>query len=320
MSSVRVLAAVLAVWALPCAAQNYPNKPVRMIVPFAAGGPTDILARMMAHKMTESWGQSVLIDNRGGGGGMIGADAAAKSAPDGYTIFLGGITTLVMSTYIHKNRPYDDRRDFRPVTFTTRQPLLLMAHPSLPVKSLKQFIALAQARPGDINYATSGPGGSGHLAGVLLSGMTKINIVHVPYRGAAPGINDLIAGQVQTMFGSPLAVVGHIRAGRIHALAITGEKRSAALPQVPTFAESGLPGYDASTWNGIVVPTGTPRPVIDRLHGEIVKVLRDPTVRERLAVDGSEPIGSTPEEFAKFIDAEHVKWGKVVRDAGIRIE
>lgn len=320
MISHRIFAAVLSLIAVPVWAQSYPSKPVRMIVPFTAGGPTDILARMMAQKLTESLGQSVVVDNRGGGGGMIGGEAAAKAPPDGYTIYLGGIATLVMSTYIHKHRPYDDRRDFRPVSLTTRQPLLLMVHPTLPAKTLKQFIALAQARPGDINYATSGPGGSGHLAGVLLSGMAKIKIVHVPYRGAAPGINDLVAGQVQTMFGSPLAVVGHIRAGRIHAVAITGEKRSSALPQVPTFAEGGLPGYDASTWNGIMVPTGTPRAIIDRLHAEIAKILQDASVRERLAVDGSVAVGSTPEQFAQFIDAEHAKWSKVVREAGIRIE
>ncbi len=299
--------------------QSFPAKPVKMIVPFSAGGPTDILARMMAQKLTDVWGQSVVIDNRPGGGGVIGGQLAASSPPDGYTLFLSGITTLIFSTYTHKNRPYDDRRDFQPVTQTTSQPLLLMTHPALPVKTLKQFIALAKARPGEINYGTSGPGGSGHLAGVLLRSVAKIDIVHVPYRGAAPAINDLIAGQVQSMYGSPLAVAPHIRSGRMRALAITGEARSPALPDVQTFAESGLPGYDASTWNGIVVPTGTPRDRIDVLYRGIAKVMRDPETKKTLALDGSVAIGSTPKEFAAFIDAEHAKWSQVIREAGIRV-
>lgn len=304
---------------LNCAAQGYPNKPVKMIIPFSAGGPTDILGRLIALKVSESWGQSMVIDNRPGGGGIIGAELAVNSAPDGYTIFLGGITTLVLSTYTHKNRPYDSLRDFLPVTQATVQPLLLMTHPTLPVKTLKQYIALARARAGEINYGTSGPGGSGHLAGVMLSLMTKIDIVHVPYRSGAPAINDLIAGQVQSMFGSPLAVVPHIRNGKIHAVAITGQKRSAAVPNVPTFEESGLPGYDASTWNGFVVPAGTPRAIIDRLHSELSKALRDPTTVKRLAIDGSVAIGNKPEEFAAFINAEHAKWSKVVRAANLHV-
>ncbi len=302
------------------AAQGYPSKAVKMIVPFPAGGPTDILGRLLGQKLTESWGHGVVIDNRPGGGGLIGGQLAAKSPPDGYTIYLGGITTLVLSTYVHKSRPYDALRDFLPVTLTTMQPLLLMTHPTLPAKTVKDFIALAHARPGEINYGTSGPGGSGHLAGELLRGMTKIDIVHVPYRGAAPAINDLLAGQVQSMFGAPLAVVPHIRSGKIRALAVTGQKRSLAVPDVPTFDEAGLPGYDASTWNGIMVPTGTPRAIIDRLHGEIAKILRAPNTLDRLAGDGSVAVASTPEEFAAFIKAEHAKWGKVVREANIRVE
>ena len=301
-------------------AQGYPAKPLKMIRPFPAGGPTDILGRLVGQKLTESWGQNVLIDNRPGGGGLIGGQLAAKSPPDGYTIYLGGITTLVLSTYVHKNRPYDSQRDFLPVTQTTVQPLLLMVHPALPVKTVKEFIALARTRPGEINYGTSGPGGSGHLAGELLRGMTGINIVHVPYRGQPPALNDLLAGQVQSMLGAPLAVVPHIRNGKIRALAITGQKRSIAVPDVPTFDEAGLPGYDASTWNGIMVPTGTPRAIIDRLYGEIVKILRAPHTLDRLAGDGSVAVASTPEEFAAFIKAEHVKWGKVVREANIRVE
>ena len=301
-------------------AQSYPAKSVKMIVPFPAGGPTDIVARLLGQKLGETWGQSVVIDNRPGGGGVIAGQLAAKSPSDGYTIFLGGITTLVLSTYVHKNRPYDSLREFLPVTQTTLQPLLLMVHPSLPVKTVQEYLALARARPGQINYGTSGPGGSGHLAGELLRSMTGINIVHVPYRGQPPALNDLLAGQVQSMLGAPLAVIPHIRNGKIRALAVTGQKRSLAAPSVPTFAEAGLPGYDASTWNGIMVPAGTPRAIIERLHSDSVKILRAPGNQERLATDGSIAIASTPEEFASFINAEHAKWSKVVRDANIRIE
>lgn len=301
-------------------AAGYPSKPLKMIVPFPAGGPTDIVARLVGQRLTEVWGQQVVIDNRPGGGGIIGGLLAAKSPADGYTFFLGGITTMVLSTYTHKSRPYDAQRDFQPVTMATMQPLMLQVHPSLPVKTVKDYLALARSRPGEINYATSGPGGSGHLGGELLKLMTQINIVHVPYRGLPPAINDLIAGQVQSMLSSPLAALPHIRAGKIRAIAITGDKRSAAAPELPTFAEAGLPGYDASTWNGYLVPMGTPRVLIDRLNGEIVKILRAPATQERLAVDGSIAIGGTPEEFAKFIQSEHAKWSKVVRAANIRVE
>ncbi len=315
-----VLGITLWLAATAACAQAYPVKPLKLVLPFPAGGPTNIVARLFGQRLSEIWGQNVLIDNRPGGGGLIGATLAAKSPADGYTLYLGGITTMVLSVYVHKNLPYDPQRDFAPVTLATTQPLLLMTHPALPVKTLKEFLALARARPGEINYATSGPGGSGHLAAEMLRLSTKIDIVHVPYRGAPPAINDLIAGQVQSMFGSPLAVAPHIRAGKISALAITGQKRSPAVPNVPTFDEAGLPGYDASTWNGISVPSGTPRAIIDRLQGEIAKILRTPNTAERLAVDGSVAVGSTSEEFAAFIKTEHAKWSKVVREANIRVE
>ena len=315
-----VAAAIVSMASLHAHAQNYPVRAIKIVVPFPAGGPTDLLARLVAQRLIESWGQQVLIDNRPGGGGIIGGQIAAKSPPDGYNLYLGGITTLVVSTYTHKNRPYDDLRDFQPVTLATMQPLLLMTHPSVPAKTLSEFIALAQKRPGEINYGTSGPGGSGHLAGELLQSMAKIKIVHVPYRGQPPAMNDLIAGQVQSLFGSPLAMVPHIRVGKVRALAITGDKRSKAVLEVPTFAEAGLPGFDAGTWNGFMVPTGTPRAIVERLNSEIVKILRAPNTMERLAADGSIVIGNTPEEYAAFLKAEHAKWSKVVREANIRVE
>lgn len=304
----------------PVAGQNFPSKPVKMIMPYPGGGPTDILGRLIGQKLSEAWGQNVIIDNRPGGGGMIGGTLAAKSAPDGYTLYLGGVTTLVLATFLQKNMPFDPQRDFQPVSQTTISPLLLMVHPALPAKNVQEFIALARARPGDINYGTSGPGGSGHLAGELFRTVTKTNIVHVPYRGAPPALNDLVAGQLQSVFGSMLAAVPHVRSGKIRALAVTGPKRSIAVPEVPTFAESGLANYDASTWNGILVPSGTPRAIIDRLHGELAKILRTPNVLDRLSADGPIPVSSTPEEFAAFIRAERAKWGAVVREANIRIE
>jgi tripartite-type tricarboxylate transporter receptor subunit TctC len=289
-------------------------------MPFPAGGPTDILGRLVGQKLTESFGQNVIIENRPGGGGLIGANIAVKSAPDGYTLFLGGITTLVLAPLVHKNLQYDPLRDFLPISQTTISPLLLMTHPSLPARSVKDYIGLARAKPGEINYASSGPGGSGHLAGELFRSMTKVNIVHVPYRGAPPALTDLISGQVQSMFGTMLASVPHIRNGKLRALAVTGPQRSIAVPEVPTFAESGLPGYDASSWNGILVPTGTPRPIVDRLSAEIVKIMRTPGVLDRLANDGPIAIGSTPEQFAAYIRAEQAKWTPVVRAANIIVE
>jgi tripartite-type tricarboxylate transporter receptor subunit TctC len=297
----------------------YPSKPLKLIMSFPAGGPTDIVGRLIGQKLTEAWGQNVVIDNRPGGAGMIGGALAAKSPADGYTLFLAGVGTLSIAPFVQKNMPYDPLRDFQPVSRTTLQPLLLMTHPSLPVKTVKEFIALAKASPGQINYASSGPGGSGHLAGELFKTMTQTKLVHVPYRGAPPALIDLMSGQVQTMFGTILASVPHVRSGKLRAIAITGPRRSAAISEVPTFAESGLPGYDASSWNGIVVPTGTPRPIVEKLNAEIVKIMQMPAVLERLAPDGTLAISSTPDEFAAFIKSEQAKWSKVVREANITI-
>ena len=269
-------AAALLVAVTPVAAQQsgvapaYPTRALRMVMPFPPGGPTDILGRLLAARLTESLGQNVLVDNRPGGGGAIGGQVAAKSPPDGYTMFLGGITTLATGPFIHKNLPFDPLKDFQTVTQTTLQPLLLMVHPSLPVKTVMEYIALAKKNKGNINYATSGPAGSGHLGGELFNYITKAGVVHIPYKGAPPALQDLVAGQVQSMFGTMLAAVPVVRNGKIRAVAITGPKRSVALPEVMTFAESGLPQYDASSWNGILVPAGTPRPSVDRLNRERV--------------------------------------------------
>ena len=298
----------------------YPAKPIRMVMSFPAGGPTDIVGRLIGQKLTEAWGQNVIIDNRPGGGGMIGATLAAKAPPDGYTLYLGGVSTMAIGQFVHKNPPVDALRDFQPVSHTTRQPVLLMTHPSLPVKTVKDFVALARARSGQINYSSSGPGGSGHLAGELFKSVTKTNIVHIPYRGAPPALTDLMSGQVQSMFGTILISAPQIRLGKVRGIAITGPKRSEALQDLPTFAESGLPDYDASSWNGILVPAGTPRAIVDKLNLEIVKIMRTPGTFDRLAADGTTPTGSTPEEFTTYIKAEQAKWSKVVREANIRVE
>jgi tripartite-type tricarboxylate transporter receptor subunit TctC len=316
------LAMAILFCALPAAAQPppYPSKPLKMILSFPAGGPTDILARILGQKLTEAWGQTVVIDNRPGGAGMIGGNLAAKSPADGYTVYLGGISTLAIAPFVQKNMQYDPLRDFQPVTQTTISPLLLMTHPSLPVRSVREFIALAKTKPGQINYASSGPGGSGHLAGELFKTVTNVKIVHVPYRGAPPALTDLMSGQVQSMFGTMLASVPQIRSGKLHALAVTGPKRSIALPEVPTFGEGGLPDYDASSWNGILVPAGTPRAIVEKLNGEIVKIMHMPGVLDRIASDGPVAVTTTPEQFAAYIRSEQVKWSKVVRAANITIE
>jgi tripartite-type tricarboxylate transporter receptor subunit TctC len=289
-------------------------------LPFPAGGPTDIVARSMSQGLAEALGYNVVIDNRPGGGGIIGATLAAKSAGDGYTLFLGGITTFGVAPSIHKNLPFDPVKDFLPVTQATRQPIMLMIHPSLPVKTVREFIALAKARPGEINYASSGPGGSGHMAGELFKLIAGVNLVHIPYKGAPPALNELIAGQVQVMFGTMLAAVPHVRSGRVRAIAVTGPQRTKALPDVVTFAQGGLPAYDASSWNGILVPAGTPRAVVERLNAELVRIHKTPNILERLEQDGAEPAPTTPEEFGGFIKAEIAKWAKVVQSAHIRID
>lgn len=319
--SVRLLIALGATLAaFAVLAQPYPNKPIKMILPFPAGGPTDIVARAMGQGLIDAFGQNVVIDNRPGGGGLIGATLAAKAPPDGYTVLLGGITTFGVAPSVHKNLPFDPVKDFAPVTMATRQPILLMTHPSLPTRSLREFMTLAKGRPGEINYASSGPGGSGHMAGELFKLVTGVNLVHIPYKGAPPALNDLIAGQVQVMFGTILAAAPHVRTGRIRAIAISGAQRTNALPEVPTFAQAGLPTYDASSWNGFLVPAGTPRAIVDRLNGELVRIMKTPNLLERLAGDGAEPVPTTPEEFAAFIKAEIAKWAKVVQAANIRID
>ncbi|MCC6534854.1 MAG: tripartite tricarboxylate transporter substrate binding protein [Burkholderiales bacterium] len=324
MSGTRIgLPSVMLAGAIACAAaasaQHYPARPVRVVIPFAAGGPTDILARLLAQRLSESTGQQFLVDNRAGGGGTIGAQVAARATADGYTLFLGGITSLAMAPHFHRNLAYDPFKDFAPISTLTQQPIMLTVHPALPVRTVTEFIALARAKPGAIDYASSGIGGSGHLAGELFKSVTQVRMVHVPYKSAAPALTDLTAGQVHVMFGTMLASAPLVKNGKLRGIAVTGQQRSAALPLVPTFAESGLPQYDASSWNCMVAPAGTPAEIVARLNAELVRTVRDPGVLDRLRSDGSIGTGSTPSELAEHIKAESAKWGKVIRDAGIRI-
>lgn len=299
----------------PASAQQYPVKPVKVIVPFTAGGPTDIVARLIAQRLNEAFGQQFIIDNRGGTN--VGAQLAARAPADGYNLFLSGVATLAITPHVQKSVPFDPFKDFTMISLLTVQPVMLMVHPSLPARTVKEFVTLALAKPGQLDYASSGIGGSGHLAGELFQSLTKTKMMHIAYKGAAPALTDLMAGQVQVMFGTLLAAVPLVKNGRVRPIAVTGEKRTVALPSVPTFAEAGMSTYDAVSWNAMLTPSGTPIEIVNRLNAELVKIVRDPAVLDRLTGDGVVGTGSTPQEAAAYLKAEHAKWGKVVRDAGI---
>ena len=299
------------------AAQNYPDKPIRLIVPFAPGGGTDITARTIAQKLTERLGQTVVVDNRPGANGTIGVDLAAHAAPDGYTLSMISSSHSVNVSLI-KKLPYDLVKDLAPITQATSQPYALVIHPSLPVKSVKELIALARAKPGAINYGSSGTGGLSHLSGALLASLAKINIVHIPYKGGSPAMVDVISGQIQMLFSTILQSHAHLKAGRLRALAVTTAKRSPAEPSLPTMQEAGVPGYEVAGWYGVVAPVKVPQPVLTTLNREIVAILQEPDVARKLAGDGSEPVGSSREAFGAHIRSEIAKWRKLVVEAGIR--
>jgi tripartite-type tricarboxylate transporter receptor subunit TctC len=301
------------------AQSGYPAKPVRFIVPSAAGGGTDIIARAVAQKLSAALGQQFVVDNRPGAGQMIGIELAAKSAPDGHTILMAA-STLAINPIMYKKVSYDPVRDFAPITQAASLPNVLVVHPSLPVKSVAELVALAKKQPGKLDYASAGIGTSPQMSMELLKSMTGIDLLHIPYKGTAPGVVDLLAGQVKVMAPNLLTALPHIKAGRLRALAVTSAKRSEALPDVPTIAEAGVPGYESVQWYGVLAPAGTAREIVTRLHAEIVRALGEPDVRERLAADGAEPVGSTPEQFAAFIRSEIDKWARVARAAGIHAE
>ena len=297
------------------AAQEYPVKPIRIIV----GPGPDVLARIVGQKLTDAWGQQVLVDQRPGAGGIIAADSVAKSPADGYTLLLStGTYTTIPSLYTKV--PYDFVRDLAPVTLLAQLPFLLVAHPSVPAKNVQELVQLARARPGQLNYASSGNGTTAHLAGEMLKSMAKINIVHVPYKGTVPGVIDLVAGQVHIMFAIIQSSLPHAQAGKLRALAVSGSKRSSSAPAVPTISESGVPGYEFISWNGVHLPAATPRAASSKLNAELLRIITLPAVKERMLGLGMDVAGGTPEEFGALVKSDIAKWAKVIRDAGIKAE
>lgn len=300
-------------------AQAYPSKPITMVVPYAPGGGADIVARTISQRLSEALGQQIVIDNRPGAGGNLGATLAARAAPDGYTLMLG-TNTHAANMSLYAKPPYDLGRDFAPVSLLSSTPLVLVVHPSLPAPSVKALVALARKKPAALNYSSGGNGSTPHLAAEMFKTAARVDIVHVPYKGVAQGLTDLVSGQVQLMFTSISAATPHTRSGRLRVLAVTGAKRSPAAPEVPTMIEAGFPGFEVSIWNALFVPAKTPATAIGRLNAEVVKVLNAADVRERFASLGVEPISSTPEETAAYVKAELARWSKVVKDSGARVD
>ena len=305
------------VLSLSAAAQTFPAKPIRLVIGFAPGGGTDVLARMLMQPLSEALGQPIIPDNRAGADGVIASEIVAGAAADGYTLLITS-SSHAINPGIGRRMSYDTRRDFAPVTQTASQQIILVVHPSLPVKSVRELIDYAKAKPDALNYGTSS--NSVQLSMELFKSMVGIRIAHIPYKGSGPMLNDLLGGQIQLTFGASVATLPQVRAGKLRALAIGDSKRSATLPDLPTVAESGVPGYQSVIWSGVVAPARTPKPVIERLNGALVRVLQRADMKERLVQLGSDPVGSTPEQFSAFIDTEIEKWGKIARLAGVKAE
>ena len=303
----------------PAAAQSYPSKPIRWIVPFPTSGATDILTRTIAHKLSEALGQPVIVDNKPGAGGALGSDLAAKAAPDGYTLLMATTSTHSIGPALQK-LPYDAQRDFAAISIVADATNVLIVSPQTGVKSVRELIALAKSRPGQLNYSSSGNGSIVHLSGERFKSMTGTDIQHIPYKGTALAIPDIINGQIGLMFDSIVSVMPHIRSGKVKALAISSQKRSALLPELPTMTEAGVPGYVSDTYFGVFAPAGTPHDIIQRLNAELVKIVHGADTKERLMKLGAEPVGSTPEKLAEMVKTENVKWAKVIKDAGVKIE
>ena len=301
-------------------AQTYPYRPIHFIVPYPAGGPLDAVARLLGQKVSESVGQPVVVENRAGAGGNIGAELVAKSPPDGYTILMGAVATHAINPTLYSSIPYDPVRDFIPVTQVASTPNVLIVNPSIPVSSVKEFIAYAKANPGKLNFGSGSTGSAGHLAGELFKSMAGVDMTHIPYKGAAPAMQDLIAGQVQLMFDNLASALTQVRAGKVKALAVTTANRSELAPELPTIAESGLPGFDINTWFGVFAPAHTPRDIVDRLHNEFATALAAPDVRSRMHNLGAEPVSSTPEQFADYIRSEAAKYARVIKASGAKVD
>ncbi len=315
-----VVAVSLAGVGTMAAAQSWPVKPIRWISPFAPGGGADITSRIIAQKLGPALNQQVLVDNRGGAGGNIGVDLAAKSPPDGYTLVLGTIGPIAINVSLYKKLPFDPVKDLLPITQAANALNVLVVHPSLPAKTVKEVITIAKARPGELSFGSSGPGATDHLAGELFKTLTGVNMVHVPYKGGAPAMLDLMAGQVQTVFSTVSTAIGAIKGGKVRAIAMTGDKRFELMPELPTIAEAGVPGFEVRNWYGVFVPAGTSREIVMRLNGELTKILQMPDVKAKLLESGIEALHGSPEQFAAYIQSETKRWAKVVKDSGARAE
>lgn len=301
------------------AAVNFPERPVRLIDPYAPGGGSGLVARLIAPKLSEVWGKQVVVDNRPGASGAIGTELTARATPDGHTICMGTSGSIAISPNVNKVA-FDPVKDLIAITQTSAQAMLVVLHPSVPVGSVKELVALARAQPGKLAFASSGTGGSGHLAAELFMALTQTKLTHVPYKGNGPAVLAQVSGEVQLGFNNILAVLPHVNAGKLKAIAATSAKRARAAPNIPTVSEAGVPGYDATSWNGVFAPAKTPRAIVRKMNEDIVKVLNTPDVRDKLVAAGSEPVGSTPEEFSAYVKAELARWGKLIRDNNIRVE
>ncbi|MEO8441229.1 MAG: tripartite tricarboxylate transporter substrate binding protein [Betaproteobacteria bacterium] len=311
------IAGVVVAAAFPAQAQPYPNKPVRILVPFPAGAGVDIVARMLGMPLAEVWGEATVVDNRPGAGGTIACELAAKAVPDGYTLLLGNVSTFAMAPSLYKKVNYDPVKSFAPITIVNTSTNVLVVHPGVAAATTQAFIALAKAKPGQINYASAGSGTSPHLSAELFKSMAGVDLVHVPYKGSPQALTDLLGGQTQAMFASLVSALPHVRQNRLRALGMTATHRSPALPEVPTISESGLRGYDVAVWMGIVAPAGTPPAIVAQLNRQIAAILKTPEIRERLGVQGLEATTNSPAEFAAYIATEVPKWAKVIKQAGV---
>ncbi|MGH8616074.1 MAG: Bug family tripartite tricarboxylate transporter substrate binding protein [Burkholderiales bacterium] len=301
-------------------AQDYPNRPIRYIVPFAPGGPTDIMSRAFAEKIGAAWGQQVVVDNRGGAGGTIGAEVVARSAPDGYTVMIGHVGTHAINVSLYQKVGYDPVKDFQPISLLATLPFVLVVNAGFAPRSVKELLALAKAKPGSINFASAGSGGPTHLAGAMFKSAAAIDIVHVPYKGNAAALTELAGGQVQMMFSNMLTAMPHVRTGRLRALAVSTAKRSPQAPELPTVAESGVPGFDVTPWYGVLAPAGLPAPLVAKWNREIVRIVPLPDMKERFVSQGIDLASSTPAEFGSLIKSEIPKWRKVVKDTGAKAD
>jgi tripartite-type tricarboxylate transporter receptor subunit TctC len=318
VSTIAVL--LMAALPTPAFAQAYPARPIRIIVPFPAAGTADIMARVVGQKITASWAQQVLVDNRAGAGGNIGAELAAKAAPDGYTLFLCTVGTHAIHQTLYRKLAFDPIRDFAAIAYIAGVPNVAVVHPSIPVKNVKELVAFVKARPGQVNFGSPGSGSSVHMSGEMLKVMAGLNMTHVPYKGNPQAVTDLMTGQIELMITNMPSVIPFIKAGRLRALAVTTRERSPALPDVPTMQEAGIAGYESSAWFGLVGPAATPRDIVTKLNAEVQRILKLPDVRQNLAVQGGEPLFMSADEFGAFIRDETAKWGKVVKAAGVHAD